>query len=117
VTIRVQGQPTEALTAAVPRVAHWCLAALPDSLTDSELKGFVNAFDRTCPTGRRDYAMARCLVDLGLRASEVASIQLDDLDWREGTLRIAKAHNTPAVACADGTCDCGLPAFRPPQDR
>ncbi|MFM0101197.1 site-specific integrase [Paraburkholderia nemoris] len=88
---RLQGQPTEALTAAVPRVAHWRLAALPDSLTDSELKGFVNAFDRTCPTGRRDYAMARCLVDLGLRASEVASIQLDDLDWREGTLRIAKA--------------------------
>jgi integrase/recombinase XerD len=76
---RLQGQPTEALIAAVPRVAHWRLAALPDSLTDSELKGFVNAFDRTSPTGRRDYAMARCLVDLGLRASEVAFIQLDDL--------------------------------------
>jgi integrase len=88
---RLQGQPTEALIAAVPRVAHWRLASLPDSLTDSELEGFVNAFDRTCPTGRRDYAMVRCLVDLGLRASEVAFIQLDDLDWREGTLRIAKA--------------------------
>lgn len=88
---RSQGQPTEALIAAVPRVTHWRLAALPDCLTDSELKGFVNAFDRTCPTGRRDYAMALCLVDLGLRASEVASIQLDDRDWREGTLRIAKA--------------------------
>jgi integrase len=35
--------------------------------------------------------MVRCLVDLGLRASEVAFIQLDDLDWRDGTLRIAKA--------------------------
>jgi integrase len=88
---RLRGQPTETLIAAVPRVAHWRLAALPDSLNDSELRGFVNAFDRTCPTGRRDYAMARCLVDLGLRASEVAFIQLDDLDWREGTLRIAKA--------------------------
>jgi site-specific recombinase XerD len=88
---RLNGRPTEALIAAVPRVAHWRLAALPDCLTDTELKGFVNAFDRTSPTGRRDYAMARCLVDLGLRASEVAFIQLDDLDWREGTLRIAKA--------------------------
>ena len=35
--------------------------------------------------------MARCLADLGLRASEVAYIQLEDLNWREGTLRIAKA--------------------------
>ncbi|WP_454830088.1 site-specific integrase [Paraburkholderia xenovorans] len=88
---RLHGQPTEPLIAAVPRVAHWRLAALPDSLTDSELAGLVNAFDRKCPTGRRDYAMVRCLVDLGLRASEVAFIQLDDMDWREGTLRIAKA--------------------------
>jgi integrase/recombinase XerD len=88
---RIHGQPTEPLIAAVPRVAYWRLVALPDSLTDSELAGLVNSFDRTCPTGRRDYAIIRCLVDLGLRASEVAFIQLDDLNWREGTLRIAKA--------------------------
>ncbi|WP_233807232.1 site-specific integrase [Paraburkholderia sp. HP33-1] len=88
---RIHGDPTEPLIAAVPRVAYWRLAAVPDSLTDSELAALVKSFDRTCPTGRRDYAIIRCLVDLGLRASEVASIQLDDLDWREGTLRIAKA--------------------------
>ncbi|REE07582.1 site-specific recombinase XerD [Paraburkholderia sp. BL27I4N3] len=88
---RIQGDPTEPLISAVPRVAYWRLAALPDSLTDSELAVLVKSFDRTRPTGRRDYAIVRCLVDLGLRASEVASIQLDDLDWREGTLRIAKA--------------------------
>jgi integrase/recombinase XerD len=34
--------------------------------------------------------MVRCLVDLGLRAGEVARLQLDDLDWRAGTLRIAQ---------------------------
>jgi len=34
--------------------------------------------------------MARCLTDLGLRANEVIHLQLDDLDWREGTLRLAK---------------------------
>jgi integrase len=51
----------------------------------------LHAFDRTTATGRRDYSMARCLVDLGLRASEVASLQLDDVNWREGTVRIAKS--------------------------
>ncbi len=88
---RIQGDPTEPLIAAVPRVAYWRLSTLPDSLTDSELAVLVKSFDRTRPTGRRDYAIVRCLVDLGLRASEVASIHLDDLDWRKGTLLIAKA--------------------------
>jgi integrase/recombinase XerD len=87
----VQGHATERLIAAVPRVAHWRLASLPGILTESELNNVLSCFDRATATGRRDYAMARCLVDLGLRASEVASLQLDDVNWREGTLRIAKA--------------------------
>jgi integrase len=33
--------------------------------------------------------MVRCLADLGLRAAEVARLQLDDLDWQSGTLRVA----------------------------
>ena len=34
--------------------------------------------------------MVRCVVDLGLRASEVVSLGLDDIDWQMGTLRIVK---------------------------
>jgi integrase len=79
------------LIAAVPRVAHWRLASLPGVLSESELNSVLRSFDRTTATGRRDYAMARCLVDLGLRAGEVAALQLDDVNWREGTLRIAKS--------------------------
>jgi integrase len=33
--------------------------------------------------------MARCLIDLGLRAGEVANLRLDDLDWRASTIRLA----------------------------
>ena len=86
----VQGHATERLIAAVPRVAHWRLASLPGVLTERELNNVLRSFDRTTATGRRDYAMARCLADLGLRAGEVASPQLDDVNWREGTLCIAK---------------------------
>lgn len=32
--------------------------------------------------------MAHCMLDMGLRAGEVAAIQLDDLNWRDGTLTI-----------------------------
>jgi integrase len=34
--------------------------------------------------------MVRCLIDLGLREREVVSLELDDIDWEAGTLRIRK---------------------------
>ena len=39
--------------------------------------------------GKRDYAIVLCLARLGLRAGEVARLSLDDLDWRNGWLRLA----------------------------
>jgi len=35
--------------------------------------------------------MVRCLTDLGLRCNEVAKLHLDDIDWRQGTLRVTGA--------------------------
>lgn len=84
----LSGESVGALSAAIPVVAGWSLANLPQTLTDSEIKRLLNAFDRTRPSGRRDYARVRCLSDLGLRAIEVARLQLDDLDWRSGTVRV-----------------------------
>lgn len=34
--------------------------------------------------GHRDYAVLMVLAKLGLRASEVAALSLDDIDWRSG---------------------------------
>jgi site-specific recombinase XerD len=34
--------------------------------------------------------MTLCMSELGLRLSEVAQLSLDDLDWRQGTLRLVK---------------------------
>ena len=81
----------ELLMAAIPRTAQWRLAALPSHLTPEEVTRFLDAFDRHTAGGKRDFAMARCFLDLGLRAGEVAAIQLDDLDWREGTLAIGRS--------------------------
>lgn len=83
-----RGEPTKALIAALPRVAQWRLAGLPEILSALEIKRLLNAFDRRHATGKRDYAITRCLVDLGLRRTEVAHLQLDDVDWRAGTLTI-----------------------------
>src|SRR6202158_2435007 len=87
----LNGDRTESLIAAVPTVAQWALATLPKYLSPDEVRRFLKTFDQRTPSGQRGYAMARCLVDLGLRASEVAGIRLDDLNWRDGTLRINAA--------------------------
>jgi integrase len=58
-------------------------------MSDQQLRSFLESFDRSTPVGRRDYAMARCQADLGLRVGEVATLTLDDIDWRKGTIRIA----------------------------
>lgn len=83
------GKDMSCQIAGVPRIPRWRLARLPDVLTDAEVATLLEAFDRQTPTGRRDYAIACCLADLGLRACEVALLQLDDADWRRGALRLA----------------------------
>jgi integrase/recombinase XerD len=75
------------LVGAIPSFPHWRLASLPSVMTDEQLTTFLACFDDS-PTGRRDYAMALAMVDLGLRAAEVAELMLGDLDAAHGTLRL-----------------------------
>jgi site-specific recombinase XerD len=89
----------ESLLAAVPSAAHWRLAALPDYLEADELTALMAAFDRKRPQHQRDYAIVRCMVDLGLRSCEVAALRLDDIDWKNGTLavRVGKAQRADVL--------------------
>ena len=84
----LQGEPTDDLVAAFPKFANWRLARIPRVPHDSEISKLFSAFDRRCAVGQRNYAIARCLVDLGLRAQEAARLTLDDFDWRGGTVQI-----------------------------
>ncbi|MEK1947752.1 MAG: site-specific integrase [Ensifer adhaerens] len=76
------------LKAANPRVAHWRLASLPEVLTDAEINELLSSFDQSFPSRLRAYAMVRCLIDLGLRSSEVVKLQLDDINWADGTINL-----------------------------
>jgi site-specific recombinase XerD len=67
---------------AQPKVPHNIAITHPH--TDDELSRLLQAFDRTQPIGKRDYAMARCLINLGVRTSEVAGFSLGRIDWRRG---------------------------------
>lgn len=86
------------LTAAVPTVARWRLASLPTTLSETEIDRLLGAADRTTALGRRNYAIVLCLSELGLRGADVANIQIDDLDFTAGTLRLSHRKERQADA-------------------
>lgn len=78
---------------AVPGVADLRDRSLPRGLEAKVVARLLASCDRRRTVGRRDYAIVLLLVRLGLRAAEVAAIQLDDLDWRRGEILIRGKRN------------------------
>ncbi|MEJ8824463.1 tyrosine-type recombinase/integrase [Variovorax humicola] len=92
----LSGARVDHLLPVIASPAHWRLAPLPQTLSLSEVTRLLDAFPPDLPSHLRGYAMVRCLVDLGLREREVVSLELDDIDWEAGTLRICKGKSRRA---------------------
>jgi integrase/recombinase XerD len=84
--LHVEGAIERSLTATVPSVAVWRLAALPKGLEPGQVRSLLASCDRRTRTGRRNFAILTMLARLGLRAAEVAALRLDDIDWRAGEI-------------------------------
>jgi site-specific recombinase XerD len=76
------------LAGCVPSIRRWKLASLPTYLSAAQVEKVLHGCDRATAMGRRDYAILTMLARLGLRASEVATLTLDDIDWRSGEMLI-----------------------------
>lgn len=76
------------LADSVPSMRGWKLTTLPTYLSATQVQKVLDGCDRTTVMGRRDYAILMMLAKLGLRADEVATLTLDDIDWRAGELLI-----------------------------
>jgi integrase/recombinase XerD len=61
-------------------------SSLPKGISRADAQALLRGCDRRRALGRRDYALLILLLRLGLRAGEVASLRLDDIDWRAGEL-------------------------------
>lgn len=82
----VEGRTPVDLSDAVPKVARWRCASLPKALPAEHVARMLASCDRTTAVGRRDFAVLLMLSRLGVRACEVARLQLADIDWRAGEL-------------------------------
>ena len=59
----LKGDATETLSASLPQFPHRN-QQLPKTLSETHLVAFLKAFDLSNPVELRDYAIARCLLDL-----------------------------------------------------
>ncbi|HMB37322.1 MAG TPA: site-specific integrase, partial [Methylomirabilota bacterium] len=81
-----QGLIRAPLAGCVPSIRRWKLANLPTYLTAEQVQKVLDSYDRATTTGRRNYAILMMLAKLGMRANEIATLTLDDIDWRSGDM-------------------------------
>lgn len=82
----LRGETETDLALAVPTVRRWHLSTVPRYLPAGDVEHLLQTCDRSTATGRRNRAVLVLLARLGLRASEVVNLELDDLRWQQGEI-------------------------------
>lgn len=85
VFLHVRGDTPSSLVSAAPSVARRG-SLLPRGLDAAQVALLLESCPRDSAVGRRDLAVLKLLVRLGLRAGEVARLQVDDVEWRAGEI-------------------------------
>jgi len=80
------GERTTSLSEALPLPRHRRYATLPPQLTPPQGEWVLRRTHGTSPTALRNHAILLLFARLGLRAQEVARLQLDDIQWATGQL-------------------------------
>lgn len=76
------------LAQATPWLARGRTSTLPRLLAPGHVEAMLATCDRSTLSGVRDFAVLTVLVRLGLRAGEVAAMEVGDIDWRRGELTV-----------------------------
>ncbi len=79
---RIDSDPTELLES--PKLGR----KLPDTLSFEEIERLIAAIDRSKPGGERDKAMLEVLYGCGLRVSELTELQISNIYFKEGFVRV-----------------------------
>ena len=88
--LAVRGEVPMGLDAQVDMPRIWRRERLPRAMPWETVQAFLRSIDRSTPMGRRDYAMFLLIATYGLRAGEVAALELDDVAWRARQIRVPR---------------------------
>jgi site-specific recombinase XerD len=92
--LHLEGVIAQPLSSVVPSVAGRRLVGLPKGLAPDQVQCLLASCDGHTRRGCRDVAILTMLVRLGMRAGEVAKLQLDDIDWRAGEIVVCGKGNS-----------------------
>jgi site-specific recombinase XerD len=95
-----RGEIRPGLEGAAPSPPQWKYASLPSRLTPEEVERVLAVYPDGSAISLRNRAMLFLLARLGLRAQEVVSLCLDDIDWADGRFdlrpgKTRRARNLP----------------------
>lgn len=86
--LHVEGLIRRDLSPCIDAPRQYRHADVPRSISWSDVGRMLESVDRRSGVGKRDYAILLLLVTYGLRAREVAALQLDDIDWKRDRLKV-----------------------------
>ena len=88
-----------------------------DVLSPEEIQQILSSINPNSFMGARHWAMVLLMLDLGIRASELVGLKLDDVDWNRGVFKVfgkgAKERFVPMGATAKQALLRYVQVFRP----
>ena len=84
--------------AKTPMVQARKQTRIPSIWTVDELKKLIMAIDRGSPKGKRDYAIILLACCLGIRCTDIKSLQINDFHWQEKKLIFTQSKTRTPVS-------------------
>jgi integrase len=78
------------LSALLPRTRHATEEVIPSAFSRDEVEKILACIDRCNPKGKRDYAMLLLAAKLGMRASDICTLELASFKWEENKLEFVQ---------------------------
>jgi integrase/recombinase XerD len=91
--LHMRGVLRSDLRAQVSTPRLYALEDMPRAVPWSEVERTLSAIDRSTEIGCRDHAMLALVAYCGLRASDVAALRLEHIDWRRDTIHVPRPKN------------------------
>jgi site-specific recombinase XerD len=83
-----EGLVSDGLRGAVPPVLTWRHSVIPRAIAANEVERVIAACESGSLSGLREKAIVLLLARLGLRASEVIRLRIEDVDWVRGCVLV-----------------------------
>ena len=87
----MRGVLTRDLSQVLPRIRVAQDAGIPSVWDPDLVVRLLEVVDRGSPRGKRDYAILLLAARLGLRAGDIRSLTLDELNWQDATVDLRQS--------------------------